>query len=260
MLAFGSVLAVVRNQVKRDLKRHGLPREKVLAAVVRLLETTAIRIGNDEYAKENGSFGITTLRNRHVKKSHYGVRFEFKGKSGVHHSIELCDRTVARIVRRCHELPGYRLFQYIDENGEVCDVDSDDVNQYLRQTIGEDFTAKDFRTWTGTVVAFRELAAAGPHRGKKDEKTKFGLALKQVSLHLGNRPATCRKYYVHPAIVAAYSDGSLFDIAQGKHRSPASASGSHRADERSVMVLIAKHMREVSASKSHHRGATRLAA
>src|SRR5579872_6256296 len=162
MIAFGMVLQVIRRAVKRDLRRHGLSKEKVLATVVRLMETTHIRVGNEEYAHENDSFGLTTMRNRHVRIAGAKLLFRFRGKSGQEHAIELTDEKLARIVRRCQDLPGYELFEYVDAHGAVRRVDSADVNQYMREISGQDFTAKDFRTWSGTVLASCELHAAGP--------------------------------------------------------------------------------------------------
>jgi DNA topoisomerase I len=249
MIAFGTVLAVIRKRVARDLRRSGLPREKVLAAVVRLLETTYIRVGNTEYEKQNGSFGLTTMRNRHVRMSRDTLRFDFKGKSGLHHFIELHDRALAHVVRECQELPGYRLFQYVDKDGTICTVDSGDINNYLREITGQEFTAKDFRTWAGTVLATRALAEAGPHFNQKDEKGKTVEAVKQVARQLGNRPATCRKYYIHPAILDAYSDGSLFDVMrQGIAQQQAYKGRGLRPEEYSVMVLITKYL-----EKKQHR-------
>ncbi|HKW99810.1 MAG TPA: hypothetical protein VJN43_18860 [Bryobacteraceae bacterium] len=240
MQAFGAVLSKIRARVSRDLQRSQLPREKVLAAVVRLLETTAIRVGNSEYARANHSFGLTTLRNRHLRSEGRVLRFEFNGKSGIHHSIRLEDHKVACIVRRCHELPGHRLLQYLGADGRPCNVDSGDVNRYLREITGQDFTAKDFRTWVGTVLAFRELVAVGPHRGRKDEKSRIAQAVTRVAEQLGNRPATCRKYYIHPRIISAYSDGSLFDAVRPRRVHARSANGL-RAEEHIVLALISKY-------------------
>ncbi|HLK51262.1 MAG TPA: hypothetical protein VKT49_24140 [Bryobacteraceae bacterium] len=253
MIAFGTVLAVIRKRVARDLRRSGLPREKVLAAVVRLLETTYIRVGNAEYEKENGSFGLTTLRNRHVRMSRGALQFDFTGKSGLRHFIELHDRRLARVVRECQELPGYRLFQYLDEEGSPCQIDSEDINNYLREITGQEFTAKDFRTWAGTVLAARTLAEIGPARNQKEQKTKTLAAVKLVAQQLGNRPATCRKYYIHPAILGAYADGSLFQaMRQGSEQQQAYNGSGLRAEEYCVMVLIAKHLEKAAAARSHH--------
>ena len=227
----------------RDLRRAGLPREKVLAAVVRLLETTYIRVGNTEYEKQNGSFGLTTLRNRHVRLSRETLHFDFKGKSGLRHFIELHDRGLARVIRECQELPGYRLFQYVDGDGTIANIDSDDINEYLRRVTNQVFTAKDFRTWAGTVLATRALAELGPHQSQRDLKNKICTAIKRVAQQLGNRPATCRKYYIHPAILDAYQEGFLFDVMQqGIEQNRAYRGRGLRPEEYSVMVLITRYM------------------
>lgn len=203
MIAFGTVLALVRKRVQDDLAPSGLPKQKVLATIVRLLETSFIRVGNNEYARENESFGLTTLRNKHVRIAGAKLQFRYRGKSGLEHIIELTDRRLARIVKQCQELPGYELFEYVSENGEISVVDSADVNAYLREITGQDFTAKDFRTWAGTVLAVRQLCTAGPSRSASAVRRSVANAVKRVAHHLGNRPATCRKYYVHPAVVDA---------------------------------------------------------
>ncbi len=260
MLAFGAVLALIRKRVARDLKRAGLPRDKVLAAVVRLLETTYIRVGNDEYAKENGSFGLTTMRNRHVRMSGSTLRFDFKGKSGLRHMIELTDPKLARVIRQCQELPGYRLFQYVDEDGSICSVGSEDVNEYLRRITGQEFTAKDFRTWAGTVLAARELVAVGRARTERESKSNIVAAIKGVARRLGNRPATCRKYYIHPAIIDAYSSETLFDaMRQGVEQDQVYRGRGLRPEEYSVMVLITKHLHEAPPA-ARHRAAIRAKA
>lgn len=212
MIAFGAVLAVIRRRVNEDLDRRGLPREKVLAAVVRLLDATYMRVGNYEYARDNESFGLTTLRDKHARISGATLALHFRGKSGQEHAVELTDERLARIVRRCQELPGYELFQYVDKNGVAWKVDSGDVNAYLREITGHDFSAKDFRTWAGTLLAARELTLQGPCRSDREGKKKILEAVRGVARRLGNRPATCRKYYVHPAIVEAYAEGSLFPV------------------------------------------------
>jgi DNA topoisomerase-1 len=209
MIAFSEVLPEIRKRVEHDLKLPGLSRNKVLATVVQLLERTCIRVGNDEYVRENGSFGLTTLRNRHVSIEGATLRFHFKGKSGVKHDIELTDRKLARIVRECQCIPGHDLFEYTDAEGNICRVRSEDVNEYLREIAGQDFTAKDFRTWHGTAQAALELEALGACDSDTQAKKNIVAAIKGVASRLGNRPATCRKYYVHPAILEAYADGSL---------------------------------------------------
>ena len=209
MIAFGDSLPKIRERIDRDMSLRGLSREKVLATVVKLLETTLIRVGNKEYARQNNSFGLTTLRDQHVDVSGSTLRFEFRGKSGKEHQVEIQDRRLARIVRQCRDLPGQTLFQYLDDNGERQKVTSEDVNAYLRETTGEDFTAKDFRTWGGTVLALSALLEVGSCETEKDASKAVVEAVKRVAGQLGNRPAICRKYYVHPAVIETFLEGSL---------------------------------------------------
>ncbi len=209
MIAFGEILPRIRERVDQDLSLRGLPREKVVAAVVKLLETTLIRVGNPEYAKQNNSFGLTTLRNRHVDISGSTLHFEFRGKSGQDHSVEIHDRRLARIVRQVRDLPGQKLFQYLDDDGERQSISSEDVNDYLRATTGEEFSAKDFRTWGGTVLALSALLELGPCETEQEASRAVVEAVKQVSASLGNRPAICRKFYVHPLVIESYLEGSL---------------------------------------------------
>jgi len=227
MVAFGEALPRLRARLESDLALPRLPRAKVLAAVVKLLETTLIRVGNEEYARDNDSFGLTTMRSRHVDIAGATLRFRFRGKSGKEREVAISDRRLARVVRACRELPGHELFQYVDESGERQAVDSADVNEYLRAVTEEDFTAKDFRTWGGTVLALAALRGAGAIRpaGEASDACEAGLArgagrerearravveaIKRVAEQLGNRPAICRKYYVHPAVIEAFLAGSL---------------------------------------------------
>jgi DNA topoisomerase I len=247
MIAFGTVLALIRRGVERDLARRGLGKEKVLATVIRLLETTFIRVGNDEYAKDNGSFGLTTLRNKHVRIEGAKLLFRFRGKSGQEGMVELTDRRLARIVRQCRELPGYELFEYVDENGETCRIDSADVNQYIRELSGQDFSAKDFRTWFGTVLAARALHAIGPAKTAAALKHNLVSATKQVARQLGNRPATCRKYYIHPAVLDAYSDATLDALMQrGQQQDTEYGSLGLRPEEYCVMVIIAEYQQRLA--------------
>jgi DNA topoisomerase-1 len=211
LLAFGKALEAIRARVEEDLKLPGLPRNKVLAAVVKLLETTCIRVGNDEYKEKNDSYGLTTLQDHHVRVAGSKIQFRFRGKSGQEQQIFLDDPRLAKVVRKCRDIPGYELFQYYDDAGNVCDVTSSDVNDYIREITGEDFTAKDFRTWGGTGWAALILDQMGRCETQTEAKKRTVEAIKAVAHRLGNRPATCRKYYVHPAILDAYSDGSLFD-------------------------------------------------
>jgi len=207
MLVFARALPRVRAQVARDLARPGLPREKVLATVVRLLETTLIRIGNQEYARANKSFGLTTLRTRHVDVAGSEMRFEFRGKGGKTHAVGVRDPRVARVVRRLQDLPGQELFQYLDDSGARRTIGSADVNAYLNDIAGEDFTAKDFRTWAGTVLAALALAEVRAFGTAREAKRNVVRAIERVASRLGNTPAICRKSYVHPEVLNAYLDG-----------------------------------------------------
>jgi DNA topoisomerase-1 len=209
LIAFAETLPRIRERIAADLERPGLPREKVLAAVVRLLESTFIRVGNEEYARLNRSFGLTTLRNRHARVDGTKIKFRFRGKSGRDHQVGIRDRRLASIVRRCQELPGQDLFQYLDEDGDTVDVRSEDVNAYLRDISGSDFTAKDFRTWAGTVLAYRALRALQPDDGTAPTRKVVVEAIKEVAGQLGNTSAVARKSYVHPAVLEAYLDGAV---------------------------------------------------
>jgi DNA topoisomerase-1 len=214
-IAFGLALPRILRRTEKDLARAGLPRDKVLAAVVRLLETTLIRVGNEEYARANGSFGLTTMRDRHAKIEGGTVQFSFRGKSGIRHTVELNDRRLARIVKRCQDVPGQELFQYVDDRGGHHTIDSADVNDYLRRIAGQEFTAKDFRTWAGTVLAARALQEFEAFDTKAQAKHNVVEAIERVAKRLGNTKTICRKCYVHPAVIEAYLDGSL---AQGLSR------------------------------------------
>ena len=236
MLAFAEALPKIRERTDRDLERHGMPREKVLATVVRLLEETRIRIGNDEYRKENGSYGLTTLLDRHVNVIGSEVRFSFRGKSGKHHTVELHDRRMARIIKRFLEIPGQELFKYVDENGAAKAIDSADVNDYLRAISGEDFTAKDFRTWAGTILAARFLRETTEVANSRGLKKQLVRAIARVADELGNTPAVAKKGYIHPAVIAAYLSGGLTPISEKEDPDPYRLS----AEERSLLALLAK--------------------
>jgi DNA topoisomerase I len=236
MIAFGTALPKIREQVEADLALHGLPKRKVVATVARLLETTCIRVGNDEYAKENNSFGLTTLHNRHVQIEGRTLRFKFRGKSGQQHDVELKDSRLSRIIRRLQELPGYDLFEYIDDEGKPAKIGSEDVNDYLREITGEDFTAKDFRTWTGTGLAALALEQIGPGKSKSAVKKNIVAAIKDTSTRLGNRPPACRKYYIHPAILDAYADGTLLPALE--HATATDLPRGLRREELAVMALL----------------------
>jgi DNA topoisomerase I len=210
---FAKALPAIRKRVDKDLRMAGMPREKLLAAVVRLLETTTIRIGNDEYARENHSFGLTTLRNKHASVRGGTVTFSFRGKSGIKHAIGLHDKRLAKIVRACQDIPGHQLFEYVDDDGVAHNVDSSDVNAYIREISGDDFTAKDFRTWVGTVHCAVVLAEKPAGETAAERKSILLGAIKEVAARLGNTAAVCRKSYIHPAILAAYEElGSLGPI------------------------------------------------
>ena len=204
LAGFAKALPNIRRRVARDLKLPGLPQQKVLATIVLLLERTFIRIGNEEYARDNKSFGLTTLKNRHVKVRGAQMRFRFRGKSGIQQEVDITDRRLAKVVAECQDLPGQDLFQYLDVDEKAQDVTSQDVNEYLRQIAGEDFTAKDFRTWGGTVLAAIALSKQEEFETKKQAKSNIKTAICAVAELLGNTPAVCRKCYIHPMIVEAY--------------------------------------------------------
>ncbi len=216
MIAFGEALPKIRARVEHDLRLHGLPHDKVLATVVRLLETTLIRVGNEEYARENQHYGLTTLQNEHVDVGRNEIRFHFTGKSGVEHSIGLKDPRLARIVGKLRDLPGHELFQYVNEHGERRIIGSADVNAYLHEITGEHFTAKDFRTWAGTVLAAFALREFEAFDSQTQAKKNVVHAIEQVAERLGNTPSVCRKCYVHPSVIDAYLDGTMRDALIAK--------------------------------------------
>lgn len=260
LLVFGKVLPKVRERVEQDLSLRGLPREKVLAAIVRLLETTLMRVGNEEYARANKSYGLTTLRNRHVKvEGASRIRLDFRGKRGTEYHIDLRSKRLAAIVRRCQDLPGQELFQYLDEEGAPRTVGSEDVNEYLRGITGEEITAKDFRTWAATnlaALALRELKAFDTAVPAKKHVLQ---AVEAVSKMLGNTPAICRKCYIHPAIFDGYLDGSL--RAALKRRADAklaNTSSGLKAEEAAVMAFLSRTLARGGRARS--KGETRLAA
>ena len=243
MIAFSEIIHLIRERVERDISLPQLSREKVLATVVWLLERTLIRVGNAEYARENGSFGLATMRRRHVAVSGWKLRFEFRGKSGVPHLVTVTDRRISRIVQRCQELPGQELFKYLDADGRRQSVDADDINTYLRQITGREVTAKDFRTWAGTMLAAAALRALGPASSEKAAKANIVRVVDEVSKRLGNTRAVCRRYYVHPAVIEAYMDGFVIppappqaEGANGRRESDHAAM--LRRDEVAVVELI----------------------
>ena len=209
--AFGQALPALRERLDADLALRGLPRVKVLAAVVSLLARTHIRVGNPEYARDNKSYGLTTLRDQHVKIGANKLRFAFKGKSGVRHSIGLSDRRLATIVGRCRDLPGQQLFQYLDDDGVAQATSSSDVNAYLRELTGQPFSAKDFRTWAGSAIAAGLLRATPPEERQRDARHQVNEMIEQVAAALGNTPTICRRCYIHPLVIDAYLDGTLHE-------------------------------------------------
>jgi len=216
MILFGDALPSIRHQVDHDLALPGLPRDKILATIVRLMETTCIRVGNVEYAKENGSYGLTTMRNRHVAVHGAHVTFDFQGKSKVHHTIDVENKRLARIVQQCHDLPGYELFQYLDHDGNRHTIDAADVNEYLHRITGQHFTAKDFRTWAGTVLTAMLLREFEPYESQTQAKKNVIQAIKTVAERLGNTPAVCRKCYIHPAVLEHYFSGAMLEAIESE--------------------------------------------
>ncbi len=243
MLAFGKLLPKIRARVDADLSRRGLPREKVLAAIVRLLEATLMRVGNEEYAKTNNSYGLTTLRNRHVKVGGNQIRFDFRGKHGVEHHIDLRSKRLAAIVRRCQELPGQELFEYLDEDGTPRGISSEDVNEYLHEIAGEEITAKDFRTWAGTNLAALALRELESFDSQTKAKKNVVRAVEAVSKLLGNTPAICRKCYIHPAIFDGYLDGSLLQALKRRADEEMSdPDAGLKAEEVAVMAFLSRQL------------------
>ncbi len=244
MIDFGKALPKIRRRVARDLRRKGLPREKVLATVIKLLETALIRVGNEQYTKENHSFGLTTMRNRHVEVKGASIHFEFRGKSGVDRAVDLEDRRLAKIISACQDLPGHELFQYVDESGQRHTIGSEDVNGYLHEIAGGDFTAKDFRTWAGTVLAAMALQEFERFDSETQAKKNVVAAIESVAKRLGNTKAVCRKCYVHPTVLNSYLDGSLLSAlkcrVEGKIRSSLHAL---RPEEAAVLAMLQARLR-----------------
>ncbi len=247
MLAFSEVLPVIRERVERDLSRRGLPREKVLATVVWLLERTLFRVGSEAYTRANRSFGLTTLRRRHVEIVGAKVTFEFRGKSGVIHTAAITDRRIARIVQRCQTLPGQELFKYVDGDGRRQTVDSGDINGYLQHLTGHEVTAKDFRTWAGTVYAALALRDLGPADSERSSNQNVANAMDQVAKRLGNTRAVCRKYYVHPVVIDAYLRGAVLEIPSAPppsdHDEREHPSAALRRDEAAVLQFLQEQLR-----------------
>ena len=260
MIAFAHVLPRIRERVDADLRRPGLPRQKVLAAVVRLLETTAIRVGNEEYARTNKSFGLTTMRDRHVAIEGSSMEFTFVGKSGKQHQIYLRDRRLASVVKRCRDIPGYELFQYIDDDGERQTIDAADVNAYLREASGEDFTAKDFRTWSGTVLAALALQEVREFDSEAQAKRNVVAAIETVARQLGNTAAVCRKCYVHPEVLNAYLDGDMLEELEERAEELADDPSGLDPSEAAVLGLLRRRLAiESSAADTRAERAKRTA-
>lgn len=243
MIAFGQALPGIRERVDADLRKHGLPKDKVLAAVVHLLETTLIRVGNDQYARENKSYGLTTMRDRHVDIEGSTISFNFNGKAGVEHEIDLQDRRLANIVKKCQELPGQDLFQYLDENGDRQTITSADVNAYLKEITGENYTAKDFRTWAGTRLAAEALSGFEDVDSESSAKKNVVEAIESVAKKLGNTPTICRKSYVHPAVIDAYFDGdTVKTLEQRAAREIRENLGRLEPEEAAVLMLLQQRL------------------
>ena len=239
VVAFADALPLMREKVREHMALRGLPREKVLATVVHLLESTLIRVGNDDYAKQNNSYGLTTLKNRHVAIDGNEVRFRFTGKSGKQWSVRVRDRRIAKIIKACQELPGQELLQYVDEDGKCRDVTSTDVNDYLREITGKDITAKDFRTWAGTVLAAMALNELESFDSAAQAKRNLRAAIEKVSSRLGNTPTICRKCYVHPEVLNSYMDGKLLLELKAKTESELrSGIESLKPEEAAVLALL----------------------
>lgn len=243
LIDFAKVLSRIRRRVSRDLRKPGMPREKVLAAVVQLLDRSLIRVGNDEYARDNRSFGLTTMKNRHVRVRGAKIQFRFRGKSGVEHELDLQSPRLAKIVRRCQELPGQELFAYVDDGGNVCDVGSADVNDYLREISGQDITAKDFRTWAGTVLAARALAEVPAFRSAAQAKRHVAAAVKEVAAQLGNTAAVCRKCYIHPEVVESYLEQTLTVSLKQTRVTTTRGLTELRQEELAVFVFLKQRLR-----------------
>lgn len=239
LIPFGYARPLIRQVTDRHLRQRTLSREKLLALVVRLLDSTLIRVGNEEYMQQNDSFGLTTLQERHVDLGTTKVRFHFNGKSGVEHEIELSDRRLARAIKRCQELPGQQLFQYVDDAGEVHDIDSADVNEYLQTITGEAFTSKDFRTWAGTACTAQVLQELGEPDSTRQAQEHIREAIREAAQTLGNRVATCRNFYVHPTIPEAYEAGWLLAVwPQGQGRSQPSLLKAMTPTERALITVL----------------------
>ena len=249
MILFGQVLPKIRERVAADMAQPGLSRSKVLASIVRMLETTLIRVGNEEYARSNSSYGLTTMHDKHVEVNGSKVSFQFRGKSGKFHNIDVSDRKLAKVVQRCRDLPGYELFQYLDDQGQQQDIRSEDVNGYLREISGEEFTAKDFRTWAGTVLAALALQEFEEFDSNTQAKKNILRAIESVAERLGNTPAICRKCYVHPAVIDSYLSGTMLQtLKQRAEQEMVESLHSLSAEEGAVLALLQQRLAEEASS------------
>ena len=247
LVNFGKALPKIRRRLKKDLALSSLPREKVLATIVQLLERSLIRVGNEEYARENKSFGLTTMQDRHVDVKGSKLRFRFRGKSGRQHEVDVTDRRIARIVMKLQDLAGQSLFHYLDDEGNARDITSQDVNEYLREITGADFTAKDFRTWAGTVLAAVALGKLGASETKRQAKTNIKHAIGAVAEVLGNTPAICRQCYIHPAVLEAYLNGNSINGFKPNRREEFEKQGTDLA---SAQKAVLKFLQNYSSEKS----------
>lgn len=254
LIAFAKTLPKIRRRVTRDLRRQGIPREKVLAAIVRLLEVSLIRVGNDEYARSNQSYGLTTIQDRHAQVRGGKIAFRFRGKSGVEHQVDLQSPTLARIVKRCQQLPGQELFQYVDEEGAVHDISSTDVNDYLREVSGREISAKEFRTWAGTALAAQALKEFEEFDSQASAKRNITRAIERVASRLGNTSSVCRKCYVHPAVIDAYLDRSLVSTLEKRAtRELRKNLKSLAPEEAAVLALLQARMKRQLSAKGTRR-------
>ncbi len=255
LIAFAEALPRIRRRVGRDIGHRSLGKPRVVATVVRLLDETSIRVGNDEYARENGSFGLTTMRKRHVDVTGSRITFRFRGKAGKVSDVDVSDPRVARVLRRCEALPGQHLFQYVDDAGESADVDSDDVNDYLHEVTGENFTAKDFRTWSGTVLAAWALDDLGVARSPAHAKRQVVRAVESVAKELGNTPAVCRSCYVHPDVIEAHLEGNLtLELCATADRRVARGMSGLTGEEAAVVALLRRRLDAESRRPRRRRG------
>jgi len=254
MISFAKVLPQIRKCLEHDLKRPGMSKQKILATVIYLLQATLMRVGNDEYARSNQSFGMTTLRNRHVKVDGADIKFHFRGKSGVQHTIKLHDPYMVRIVRKLLDLPGQDLFQYVDEAGETHTIGSGDVNDYLHEITGEDYTAKDFRTWAGTVLAALALNEFKQFDSQAQAKKNVVQAIEHVAMKLGNTPTICRKCYVHPDVISSYLDGvTMGTLKQQVHDNLVHDLHALSPEEAAVLALLQQRLQEEPGKQKPHK-------